>query len=1037
MNQLASGRVHRLRYEDKQALRAYWKFLAPYRAAILEATRQDVRDPYVERLAGDEQQDWRLEHLAINSDAWAPLIERLRERGADYARTNVPYGSVFDYLSRLRDHNLDVMRENAATPPERTEIGRGTLLAFDITVEVIGRAYFEAKDQTSAHHDRQFQALFRDNPIPMWIYDPETMRFVSVNDAAVQAYGYSRDELLAGKISELEVEDNGAGRITIPPGSRLQRHRRKDGRVVLVELTSSLLRSSVPPLRLVSAMDVSEREHARSALRRSEEMLQHSQKMDALGRLAGGVAHDFNNILTVVQSYACMLEEALEPSDTRHQDALEIKRAAERATRLTSQLLTLSRQGAASPKQTSLDELIAGFAPSLRRLLGPGVPLEVRRGNVPDVVVDRAQFEQVLMNLAVNARDALAGKGRVAIDTAAEELDVDEAALHGLGPGRYVMVAVTDTGPGIPPELQRRIFDPFFTTKEAGKGTGLGLSIVHGIVAQAGGAIDLYSEPGHGTTFRIRVPVASSVPIAAVAEPVPPARKLHPGATVLVVDAQAELRGVSRRVLQDAGCIVLEAATGAEAREVCVRHDGAIDVVLLDLALADDRGDLLVRTLHELRPQLRVILMSGFPPSVFGPSGDAPAELLAKPFTPAQLRDAVAAATGEGPAGGRRSEPTLQPRVLIADDDPSLRKMLSRLLKRASFDVVEADSGRDALAQVAEKRFDVILSDIHMPDGDGLELLRSVRRVDLDIPVILMSGKPDVETAATALEFGAFRYLTKPLGTETIEKLVRQAARAHALARIRREAATIGGAATAGASDRAGLEVRFDLALEGLWMAFQPIVEAKTGALFGVEALMRSNEPSIPHPGALLDAAKQLDRLPALGRRTRTLAGRALRDAPQIPALFVNLHPLDLLDVDLVAESSPLTQIASRVVLEVTERESLVASAALTDRLDRLRELGFRIAVDDIGAGYSGLTSFTDLMPEIVKIDMSLVRAIHTSRVKQRTVGALCTLCHEIGTLVVGEGVETSDERDCLVELGCDLLQGYLIARPSATLPPA
>ena len=198
--------------------------------------------------------------------------------------------------------------------------------------------------------------------------------------------------------------------------------------------------------------------------------------------------------------------------------------------------------------------------------------------------------------------------------------------------------------------------------------------------------------------------------------------------------------------------------------------------------------------------------------------------------------------------------------------------------------------------------------------------------------------------------------------------------------------------------------------------------------------ILRSDEPTLATPAPIFDAAIQLGRLSALGRRIRHLAGRTIAGS-EIPTLFINLHPQDLLDVDLVDERSPLTQIATRVVLEVTERESLVTSAALTERLERLRQLGFRLAIDDIGAGYSGLTSFTDLTPEIVKIDMSLVRSIHTSRVKQRTVGALCTLCHEIGTLVVGEGVETEDEQACLIELGCDLLQGYLIARPNRELP--
>jgi EAL domain-containing protein (putative c-di-GMP-specific phosphodiesterase class I) len=399
----------------------------------------------------------------------------------------------------------------------------------------------------------------------------------------------------------------------------------------------------------------------------------------------------------------------------------------------------------------------------------------------------------------------------------------------------------------------------------------------------------------------------------------------------------------------------------------------------------------------------------------------------------AEVRDGAPAA-GPNPPPVRASEPSVPSSVLVVDDDPTLRRMLTRLLKRAGFDVADVETGRRALAALESKRFDVIVSDIHMPDGDGLELLRSVRRIDLDIPVILMSGKPDVESAATALELGAFRYLTKPLASDEVEKLVCTAAHAHALARVRREAmALVGG--EPGAADRAGLEVRFEQAIEKLWMAFQPIVETRSGALFGVEALMRSSEPSIPGPAALLDVATQLKRLPMLGRRTRSLAGTAVTARDDIQSLFVNLHPEDLLDVHLIDDSAPLTQIASRVVLEVTEREALLTTPALIARLERLRELGFRLAVDDIGAGYSGLTSFTDLTPEIVKLDMALVRSIHVSTVKQRTVEALCRLCHEMGTLVVGEGVETAAERDCLHAIGCDLLQGYLIGRPSSELP--
>jgi EAL domain-containing protein (putative c-di-GMP-specific phosphodiesterase class I) len=406
------------------------------------------------------------------------------------------------------------------------------------------------------------------------------------------------------------------------------------------------------------------------------------------------------------------------------------------------------------------------------------------------------------------------------------------------------------------------------------------------------------------------------------------------------------------------------------------------------------------------------------------------------PVSPSELRAPIISAHGGKIEPSTTSAPSPEPRyrVLIVDDDDQLRHTVVRLLQRAEFEAVDASSGEKAIAALSAATFDVVVSDVNMPDGGGLELLRAVRRVDLDVPVILMTGEPSIEAASAAVEYGAFRYLTKPFDSSAFITTVKHAARAHALARIRRQAYSVSGA-HAGVTDRAGLEVRFEEALAGLRLVFQPIVHAASGALFGVEALMRSSEPSLPHPGAVLDAAAQLGRLPIVGRKVRSLSSAALAPRRDEIALFVNLHPEDLQDVDLVRPESPLSQIAPRVVLEITERASLESSPQLTDRIARLRQLGFRLAVDDIGAGYSGLSSFTELTPEVVKIDMSLVRDVHKSALKQRTIAALCRLCHDSGALVVGEGVETVEERDTLVGLGCDLLQGYLIGRPQPSLP--
>jgi EAL domain-containing protein (putative c-di-GMP-specific phosphodiesterase class I) len=255
------------------------------------------------------------------------------------------------------------------------------------------------------------------------------------------------------------------------------------------------------------------------------------------------------------------------------------------------------------------------------------------------------------------------------------------------------------------------------------------------------------------------------------------------------------------------------------------------------------------------------------------------------------------------------------------------------------------------------------------------------------------------------------------------------------MAKMKREALALLGQEWEQAGDRAGLEASFDRALQTLWMAFQPIVDARTKGLYGYEALLRSGEPTLPHPGAVIQAAERLGRLDELGRAIRAHSAAQMQNAPPDAVLFVNLHTRDLLDESLMSPESPLTAIASRVILEITERASLDVVKDIRPRVARLREMGFRIAIDDLGAGYAGLTSFALLEPDIVKLDMSLVRDIHKNPMKRKVVRSMTSLCNEMGLLVVGEGIEVVEERDTLLELGCQLLQGYLLAKPGKPFP--
>jgi len=373
-------------------------------------------------------------------------------------------------------------------------------------------------------------------------------------------------------------------------------------------------------------------------------------------------------------------------------------------------------------------------------------------------------------------------------------------------------------------------------------------------------------------------------------------------------------------------------------------------------------------------------------------------------------------------------------KVLVVDDEDALRRALCKFLSRAGHRAIEARNGREATDMLARERFDAVVSDIAMPEMDGIQLLRAVRERDADVPVILITGAPDVSTAIAAVELGVYRYVTKPFEPADLVDLVGRAVKLGRVARIKREAIEVSGQGL-GSGDRAGTEAAFARALDTLWLAYQPIVRASEPRLFGYEALLRSQEPTFPHPGAVIDAAERLGRLDDLGRRIRDRAAAPIAARSDQALLFVNLHPRDLVDDSLLSPDAPLSKIADRVVLEITERSSLSDVKDLAPRLATLRSMGFRLAVDDLGAGYAGLTSFAQLEPEIVKLDMSLVRDVHVSETKRKVIRSMASLCREMGMLVVAEGVENAQERNVLVDLGCDLLQGYLFAKPGRPFP--
>lgn len=367
--------------------------------------------------------------------------------------------------------------------------------------------------------------------------------------------------------------------------------------------------------------------------------------------------------------------------------------------------------------------------------------------------------------------------------------------------------------------------------------------------------------------------------------------------------------------------------------------------------------------------------------------------------------------------------------VLVADDDEPVRFVVAETLAMAGFEVQQAEGGDEALAHLVARRFDAVVSDIAMPRMTGIELLRRIRALDFDLQVILLTGRPSLETAVEAVQAGALRYLQKPVSAADLAKAAGEAVQMCRLARWKRDALTYLGGDGHLLADRSALHWTLEDALRESWLAAQPIARASDGSVFARELLLRSAHRRLALPSAIFEAAERLGRVAEVGRAVRRLAAA-------VPAagasLFVNVHTGELEDEDLYSSQAPLSHCASDVVLEVTERGSLERVSDLEGRIRRLRELGYRVAIDDFGAGYAALNSFAALRPDVAKLDMGLVRGVDRDPYRRTLIATVLAMCRDLGILSVAEGIETPQERDVLVDLGCDLLQGFLIGRPQA-----
>jgi len=494
--------------------------------------------------------------------------------------------------------------------------------------------------------NERYGMLFESNPQPMWVFAVDTLAFLEVNDSATRQYGYSREEFLSMTIMDiLPPEDapglhHGLERTGMPRGDvALAQHQRKDGTIVDMELISHEMEVDGRRARLVLGTDISERTRTRAALHQSEEQLRQAHRMDAAGRLAGGLAHDFNNLLTTIRGFSDMLLRDLPEEHVRRQDVEQIQKAADRGALLTRQLLTFGGRPATQPRSLELNSVVSTMEGLLRRLVGADIQLVTRlRPGLGEVKMDPSQLEQVLVNLVLNARDAMPAGGTLSIETGERQIS-GSTRIRSVKPGRYLVLAVSDTGGSLKGEAMSHSFDPFLASHAQGTRSGLGLSIVYGIVKQNGGGVRVSSEPEQGTTVKVFIPRVEGEEPAAPETPT----TLRGDETVLVVEDEDGVRELLWKVLTEHGHTVLEARHGRDAMTVASGYGHPIQLLVTDVVMPEMGAGQLVDELLAERPELKVLYISGYTEEEVTRRGiiRGGAAFIPKPFTSVELMHKV------------------------------------------------------------------------------------------------------------------------------------------------------------------------------------------------------------------------------------------------------------------------------------------------------------------------------------------------------------------------------------------------------------
>jgi PAS domain S-box-containing protein len=609
---------------------------------------------------------------------------------------------------------------------------------------------------------------------PYGIVVVDGLEILYSNPAAQRLFGAARGADLTGHSLLRFVSPTERAEVTghvrqvrsgTPVGPVERRYLRLDGKEFWASVSATAIEYNECPATMLFYQDITGTRRAAEQRSLLEAQLREAQKMESMGRLAGGVAHDFNNYLTVINGYCDMLLGDAPSGGELHEGLQEIRAAGERAASVTAQLLAFSHKQVVAPRLVCLNQIVNGSGKILRRLIGEHIDIVTRlQEDLADVIADPGQMDQVLMNLSINARDAMPSGGRIVIETRRQDLDEAGAGRNPQArPGSYVVLSVSDTGAGIPLEVQDKIFEPFFTTKAVGHGTGLGLCTTYGIVREAGGWIEVESAPGCGATFRIWLPAARPAPATPVV-PKPAAEKAQRDATLLVVEDQADVRRLALSILKRQGYRLLEAENGDHALALSDRHAGAIDLLLTDVVMPGMTGRELADQLVEKRPGLKVLYMSGY-------SGDAIAcqgflepgmAYLPKPFTAEQLSGKVSDLLR---ARGRGT-------ILVIDDDTAVCGLLRQILTGAGYRVLMAADGKRGMEALEREPVNLVITDIVMPVQEGLETVTRLHAQHPGLPVIAISGAFGGSFLKAAGMLGASATLPKPISAETLLRTV-------------------------------------------------------------------------------------------------------------------------------------------------------------------------------------------------------------------------------------------------------------------------